>query len=102
MSIRFAPAIRPCAPRMARGQVRALARTAANDNSLRQIRAAALHAALRHFARHGLSAARVAGEQAQAALAAGDADGHSRWLDICRTLDRHTAACVTGLTANRR
>lgn len=79
---------------MVPGQVRAVARYPANDNSLRQIRSDALHAALRHFARHGLSAARVAGEQAQAALAAGDVAGHARWLDICRTLDRRTAARV--------
>ncbi|MEO5707528.1 MAG: hypothetical protein ABIT10_11875 [Alteraurantiacibacter sp.] len=96
MSIRFAAALRPGAPRMAPSRVRAATRLAANDNTLRQIRSDALHAALHHFAKHGLSAARVAGEQAQAALAAGDLDGHAWWLDICRTLDRRTAAQVVG------
>lgn len=102
MSIRFAAAVRPCPIRMAPRQVRAAVRQPANDNSLRQIRSDALHAALRHFALHGLAAARVAGEEAQAALAAGDGDGHSWWLDICRTLDRRTAAQVASLAANNR
>lgn len=102
MSIRFAAAKRPCPNRMDWYQVRFATRVAANDNSLRQIRSDALHAALRHFDQHGLAAARVAGEQAEAALIAGDADGHSLWLDICRTLDRRTAAHVASLAANRR
>lgn len=102
MSIRFAAAKRPCRTRMAPRQVRFVVRQAANDNALRQIRSDALHAALRHFDQHGMAAARVAGEQAQAALIAGDANGHSLWLDICRTLDRRTAAQVASLAANRR
>lgn len=74
-------------------QVRAMARRRpANDNTLHQIRSAVLHAALGHFARHGLAAARIAADLAQAARAAGDMDGHAWWLDICRTLDRRLAA----------
>ncbi len=102
MSIRFAAAVRPFSNRMRPLQVRGAVRQAANDNTLRQIRADALHAALRHFAVHGLAAATVAGEQAAAALAAGDTESHAWWLDICRTLDRRLAARVEGLAATGR
>lgn len=82
-------------------QVRALARRqAANDNTLHQIRSAALHAALSHFARHGLAAARIAADLSEAARAAGDADGQAWWLDICRTLDRRMAARLGPGAAN--
>jgi GH25 family lysozyme M1 (1,4-beta-N-acetylmuramidase) len=102
MSIRFAPAVRHCASRLTPRQVRARQVLAANDNTLRQVRADALHAALRHFARHGMAAARIAGEQAAAALAANDPAGHALWLDICKTLDRRTAAQVASLAAKQR
>ncbi len=92
MSIRFAAANRIPGPRMRPLQVRALARRqAANDNTLHQIRSAALHAALSHFARHGPAAARIAADLAQVARDTGDMDGHAWWLDICRTLDRRLA-----------
>jgi hypothetical protein len=98
MSIRFAAATRIPGPRMRPLQVRALARCqAANDNTLHQIRSAALHAALNHFARHGLDAARVAADLAESARMAGDADSHAWWLDICRTLDRRVAARVEAM-----
>ena len=103
MSIRFAAAARVPGPRMRPLQVRAFARRpAANDNSQHQIRSAVLHAALNHFARHGLAAARVAADLAEAARAAGDADGHAWWLDICRTLDRRLAARMERDAANRK
>lgn len=102
MSIRFAAAVRTPGHRMRPLQVRALVRRqAANDNTLHQIRSAALHAALGHFAQHGLAAARVAGDLATAALVAGDAQSHAWWLDICRTLDRRLAARVEQGAANR-
>jgi hypothetical protein len=50
-----------------------------------------LHAALRHFAEHGLAAAHRARGQAEAALRADDRQGYLWWLDICRTLDRRLA-----------
>lgn len=101
MSIRFAAATRIPGPRMRPLQVRALARRqAANDNTLHQIRSAALHAALNHFSRHGLAAARIAADLAKAARDAGDAEGHAWWLDICRTLDRRMAARLEPGPAN--
>lgn len=53
-----------------------------------------LHAALRHFARHGLGAARAARAQAEAAHLAGDRQGYEWWLGITRTLDRRLAAQI--------
>jgi hypothetical protein len=50
-----------------------------------------LRAALRHFAEHGLGAARIARAQAEAALGAGDSEGFDWWLGITRTLDRRLA-----------
>ena len=91
MSIRFAAARGALGPRMAPLRVRALRLVATNDNGPPWQRVKELDAALRHFARHGLAAARVAADRAQAAQAAGDAAGQARWLDICRTLDHRMA-----------
>jgi len=53
-----------------------------------------LHAALRHFAAHGLRAAREARKQAEQAFFAGDRQGYDWWLGVCRTLDRRLAAQI--------
>lgn len=50
-----------------------------------------LHAALRHFAAHGLGAARAARTRAQEAFFAGDRQSYDWSLDITRTLDRRLA-----------
>ncbi|HUD28542.1 MAG TPA: hypothetical protein VMQ93_06695 [Novosphingobium sp.] len=50
-----------------------------------------LAAALMHFARHGLSAASQARDEAVAAHASGDIEASARWLEICRRLDRRMA-----------
>ena len=44
--------------------------------------------ALRHFAEHGLQAAKQAAESAEAARESGDTEGFKWWLSICRKLDR--------------
>lgn len=67
---------------------------AANDNGdLAGIQAndQLIHAALRHFANHGMGAARAARKQAEAAFFAGDRQGYDWWLGICRTLDKRIA-----------
>ena len=51
-----------------------------------------LHAALRHFAAHGLGAARAARGRAHEAFFAGDRMAYDWWLEITRTLDRRLAA----------
>ncbi len=51
-----------------------------------------LKAALRHFAEHGLGAAREARKQAERAFFTGDSQGYGWWLGVCRALDRRLAA----------
>jgi hypothetical protein len=90
MTIRFAA---PPSRRTARMSPRLIHETCsrpANDNGGQGVDAL-LHAALRHFAEHGLAAARRARKQAEAAFFAGDRDGYRWWLEICRTLDRRMA-----------
>jgi hypothetical protein len=57
-----------------------------------------LHAALRHFAAHGLGAAREARRQAESAFFAGDRQTYDWWLGVCRTLDRRLAAQLEDAT----
>ena len=64
----------------------------ANDNGSDRTTDALLHAALRHFAQHGLAAAQRARKQAEAAFFADDRQSYQWWLEICRTLDRRMAA----------
>jgi hypothetical protein len=54
-----------------------------------------LRAALRHFATHGLGAAKVAQAQAEKAFHLGDQETYEWWLGITRTLDRRLAAKVS-------
>ncbi|AKM06630.1 hypothetical protein AM2010_543 [Pelagerythrobacter marensis] len=63
----------------------------ANDNCLARSDDRMLHAALRHFARHGLGAAREARRQAEHAFFAGDREMYDWWHEICRTLDARLA-----------
>ena len=57
MPIRFAAAIDGQAPRLSRAAARAALRRPANDNGIKLPSDERLHAALRHFGRHGLAAA---------------------------------------------
>lgn len=110
MSIRFAPAKRlaQTTPIKSRRFVRWLEVNAANDNDLREYKGtvapserglpgrappneAIMHAALRHFAKHGLGAARAAREHAEAAFFAGDNRGYDWWLGVTQALDRRLA-----------
>lgn len=99
MTIFFAsPGHRPGSP-VANGLIAGVPLSAANDNHAGHGPQGdvLLHRALRHFAEHGLSAARVAGDNARQALAAGDGEECRYWMAICRTLDRRLAA----MTARR-
>jgi hypothetical protein len=91
MSIRFAAAVHTDRNRMTRYRARAFCRLAANDNLLHEADHQLMHAALVHFARHGMAAARVAAEQARASLHENDEKAYAWWLGICRTLDRRLA-----------
>lgn len=50
-----------------------------------------IHAALRHFATHGMGAARAARKQAESAFFAGDRQAYDWWRGICRALDKRVA-----------
>jgi len=92
MTIRFAAPPAALAPRMSRRRIRECCGLPANDNAGDRASDAMLHAALRHFAEHGLAAASRARKQAEAAFFAGDRQGYQWWLEICRTLDQRMAA----------
>jgi hypothetical protein len=67
---------------------------AANDNGAGLGGEALLHAALRHFSEHGLSAANRARDNAEAAFFAGRSDEYRWWMAICTALDRRMPAAV--------
>ena len=64
---------------------------AANDDGTPPLSDTKLTAALRHFSRHGLAAAKEAYDKAEAAFAAGDEREFLWWRDICEALDRRLA-----------
>ena len=90
MTIRFAAPVPSQAPHLKPYLGKAAIALPANDNG-GSAGDAVLHAALRHFAEHGLAAARRARSQAEAAFFAGDRQGYQWWLEICRALDRAMA-----------
>lgn len=95
MSIRFAAPnsherYTTCSP-IARALVSRAVERVANDNGGTAPSDLMLRAALRHFAEHGLGAARAARAQAESAFFAGDRQSYDWWLGITRTLDRRLA-----------
>ena|SRR6187402_932845 len=91
MTIRFAAPPTALAPRMSARRIRDTCGLPANDNDGLCASDVMLHAALRHFAEHGLAAAHRARKQAEAAFFADDRQGYLWWLEICRALDRRMA-----------
>lgn len=96
MSIRFAAPRNAIRNRMECTEAQAASLSAANDNgplALKSLKVgeATLHAALRHFAEHGLAAARLARVAAEKARADNDERTYAWWLEICRALDRRMA-----------
>lgn len=94
MTIRFAAPRYSLAARMHPREISRACRRPANDNADEPPFEAMLQAALRHFANHGLAAARRARLHAEAAAAAGDTQSYQWWLAICRTLDRRMACQI--------
>jgi hypothetical protein len=92
MTIRFAAPPDASFPRMSPRMVHQCCGLPANDNGAERPTDALLHAALRHFAEHGLAAAHRARKHAEAAFFAGDRQGYTWWLEICRALDRRMAS----------
>ena len=93
MTIRFAPSRRAGTTALTRALGRNDAVANANDNRDpgAPLIDKSVEAALRHFAEHGLAAARVARENAEKALANDDAMSYNHWQDICRMFDRPMA-----------
>ena len=99
MTVHFAAARSTARSPIARALARKALGRAANDNGRPQESDdLMLHAALRHFAAHGLGAARAARKQAEAAFFAGDRQTYAWWLGVCRTLDRRLAAQLVRAT----
>lgn len=95
MTLRFAPARQPARSPIARTLARRAPGRVANDEGTMAEPAfrdeAMLHEALRHFAVHGLGAARVAASEAERAIGEGNRERYRYWLGICRALDRRLA-----------
>ncbi|MDE1916151.1 MAG: hypothetical protein KGJ57_01430 [Sphingomonadales bacterium] len=94
MSIRFAAAGSGECLAVARvlARRRLSIRDAANDVDACISDDVLLVSSLRHFALHGLGAAREAGRLAQEARNQQDLERYHHWLAICRHLDRRMAA----------
>ncbi|MFC4255303.1 hypothetical protein GRI97_07695 [Altererythrobacter xixiisoli] len=102
MTIRFAPSRNARELRMAKVRLRAFSAHAANDNAQAETPDdALLHAALRHFAQHGMAAAQRARKQSETAFFAGDRASYRWWLDICRILDKRLASQLVAETDAR-
>ncbi|HOB13680.1 MAG TPA: hypothetical protein PK680_10270 [Novosphingobium sp.] len=103
MSLRFAAA-RPAVltSYLPRAEVTRMAARAANDNGDDQKHQAAMRAALKHFASHGMAAAGDARDRARKAHFSGDRQGYLHWLAICRMLDRRMAVALASNLAKRR
>ncbi len=73
---------------------------AANDNApLADNDGAPLGRMFGHFGQYGKGAAQAAGDYALAAHASGDMAGFSRWMSVCRVLDRRMARALADRVA---
>lgn len=91
MTLRFAAARTSAASPLARIFARRAPGDAVNDNGSETLDNM-LHAALRHFAEHGLGAADDAHRRAERAFFVGNRESYQWWLGVCRTLDKRLAA----------
>lgn len=91
MTIRFAAAMRGENPIISRAFSASIHLRASNDDYHGISSDKLMQATLRHFAHHGLSAARRAKESAETAWLAKDFESCTFWLSICRALDRRMA-----------
>lgn len=96
MTIRFAAAIRDENPIIARILGASVPLRPGNDNHNGVSDEKLMRATLRHFALHGLSAARQARENAEIAWHSEDMESYVFWLSVCRMLDRRMADRFAG------
>lgn len=99
MTIRSAIPPQAVALRLSARRIGSACALPANDNGAERPSDAMLHAALRHFAEHGLAAALLARKQAEAAFFTGDRQSYRWWLEICRALDRRMANELSASTS---
>jgi len=99
MTIRLATATTGTTSAIARALCTPLFSRAANDNGAGEGDDRMLWEALRHFADHGLHAAKEAAAHAEAALKAGDAEEFEWGQSICGKLDRRLGARLARLAA---
>lgn len=94
MTIHFAAARSASHSPVARALAKKAVRRAANDNpgGAGEGETRILHAALRHFADHGLRAAEEAAEMAEQAWRSGEPETCAWWTEVCHKLDRKLAA----------
>jgi len=102
MTVHFAASRSAAHSTLARILQRRKIASPANDNCAPRDTDRMLHAALRHFARHGLGAAREARRQAERAFFAGDRESYDWWLGICRTLDARIARALENTVVRDR
>lgn len=95
MTLRFAAALPLSSARVGTVRHQRQLTRAANDNGVNRNPDLLLRDALKHFATHGLGAARIARHEAERAFFAGDRQSYTHWLGICRTLDRRMAAALS-------
>lgn len=91
MTIRFAAANTPATHPVVRRVCSVRLSRPANDNPVSNRNDRLVYEALRHFATHGLAAARHAKGRAEEAFFEGDREAYDWWLGICRQLDRRMA-----------
>ena len=101
MTVHFAAARSATKSPVARVLVRRTTPQAANDNGGSDENNHLLHAALRHFSKHGLGAAGEARKQAENAFFAGDREAYDWWLNVCRTLDKRMAEEIARTNARQ-
>ena len=94
MSVTFAAARTPARSPVARALLRRAIPLAANDQPDEASDRDALHAALRHFALHGMGSAQAAFRAAENALSVGDTANFDRWHGVCQVLDRRLASTL--------
>jgi len=86
MPLRISTPFASCCPSLSANHLAACIATPANDDGQAELHDALVTAALRHFAYHGLDAARDAHREAESAFLAGKREATRRWLTICSLL----------------
>lgn len=103
MPLHFAAARSASHSPVARALAKRAVRRAANDNpgGAGKGETRVLHAALRHFAEHGLRAAEEAASMAERAWRSGEPEACRWWTEVCHKLDRKLAVDLKRRTSSQ-